>query len=282
MNFFNCGLVSDLLLNLGLLIGESSKNVNKSIRFDPQNPDHQRELDVVKRLVEQCVVISQSHLVHLSSHIGAATHQLQNFINSLGVFSWSELNTLCRKLRDAVRIELHENVYYQYPKQKMHKLRSWKHDWRNSVEAFPNIKDDLLSALNCYGLEENTASVFHSMRVAEQGLRALAKERRIKLNRKRPVEWGNWGEIIKALDKEIDAIEAKRAGQAKDSALAFYSGARADLNGFKDEYRNVVMHVRKAFDEREALRALNYVNAFMERLSTKIDHKHHRIRWGLR
>jgi hypothetical protein len=64
--------------------------------------------------------------------------------------------------------------------------------------------------------------------------------------------------------------------------LAFYSGARADLNGFKDEYRNLVMHVRAMYDEHEALGALTKVNAFMERLAAKIDHEHQRIRWGLR
>jgi hypothetical protein len=84
------------------------------------------------------------------------------------------------------------------------------------------------------------------------------------------------------LDDEIRLIGGKKAGSAKDSALEFYSGARADVNGFKDEYRNLVMHVRASYDERQALRALATVHGFMERLAAKIDHKHHRIRWGLR
>jgi len=54
------------------------------------------------------------------------------------------------------------------------------------------------------------------------------------------------------------------------------------LNGFKDEYRNLVMHVRARYDQHQSLRAMTNVNAFMERLAAKIDHKHHRIRWGLR
>src|SRR5205085_247391 len=106
----------------------------------------------------------------------------------------------------------------------------------------------------------------HSMRIAEHGLRALAYERRVKLPRNKQVEWGTWQELIKALDDEIKLIGLKaKAGQAKDAALAFYSGARADLNAFKDEYRNQVSHVRAAYDELQALRALNNVNSFMER-----------------
>ena len=120
------------------------------------------------------------------------------------------------------------------------------------------------------------------MRVAEYGLRALAKERKIKLARNKQIEWGAWQEIIKALDDEIKIIGGKKAGAAKDAALEFYSGARADLNGFKDEYRNLVMHVRATYDEYQALRALTDVHAFMGRIAAKIDHQHLRIRWGFR
>ncbi len=121
------------------------------------------------------------------------------------------------------------------------------------------------------------------MRIAECGLRALAKERRLTLPKNKLIEWGTWQEIIKALDGEIRDIGLnKKAGAAKDSALEFYSGARADLNGFKDEYRNLVMHVRSPYDEHQAIRALTKVHAFMERLSTKIDDKHCRIRWKFR
>jgi hypothetical protein len=177
---------------------------------------------------------------------------------------------------------LKQYFYYQYPKQKGVKLASWKEDWIKSLAAFPAIEREVFDATDCYSLGHNTASVFHSMRIAEQGLRSLAKERRIRLPKNKPVEWGTWQDIIKALDDEIKIVGSKRAGAAKDAALEFYSGARADLNGFKDEYRNLVMHVREAYDQHQALRALTNVNGFMGRLATKIDHKHHRIRWGLR
>ncbi len=92
------------------------------------------------------------------------------------------------------------------------------------------------------------------------------------------IDWGQWQEIIKELNDEIKVIGQKPAGAPKDNALSFYSGAVADLNAFKDEYRNQVMHVRKAYDQHQALRALGQVHAFMQRISEKIDHRHHRIR----
>lgn len=194
--------------------------------------------------------------------------------------TWPELNTRARALRDAITTELKDYLFYQYPKDKGKKFRSWKRDWETSIKAFPAIEWDVYEATDCYALQHNTASVFHSMRVAEIGLRALAKERKIRLKKDKPLEWGTWQDIIRELDDEIKIIAGKKAGSAKDTALAFYSGARADLNGFKDEYRNLVMHVRARYDEFQALRALTNVHDFMERLAAKIDYRHKRINWG--
>jgi hypothetical protein len=73
------------------------------------------------------------------------------------------------------------------------------------------------------------------MRVAEHGLRALARERRIKI-KNRPIEWATWQDIIKELKKAHEAIGQGRAGPKKDADLAFYSGVIADLDAFKDEF----------------------------------------------
>ncbi len=54
---------------------------------------------------------------------------------------------------------------------------------------------------------------------------------------------------------------------------AFYNGAIGQLHGFKDTYRNAVMHVRRNHDELEALRAVNQVRDFMNGLSAKIGEK---------
>lgn len=213
------------------------------------------------------------------AHINTATVNLRHWLKQ-SPQTWPELNTRSRALRDVIETELKGHLYYQYPKDKAQKLRAWKIDWYKAFAAFPDIEKEVFSAIDCYAMEQNTAAVFHSMRVAEHGLRVLAHERKIKLPKNKPLEWATWQEIIKALDDEIKVIASKKAGNAKDAALAFYSGARADLNGFKDEYRNLVMHVRAIYDEFQALRALTNVHAFMERLSAKTDHTHKRIKWG--
>jgi hypothetical protein len=197
--------------------------------------------------------------------------------------SEADYRTEIRVLRDALKDDLVECHFYHYPRSKLDVLMKFLSAWNGIAEAFPLVKLEALAATDCYALGHNTACVFHIMRVAEYGLRALARERKIQLPRKKPVDWGTWQELLRELTKEATKIgETASPGSAKDNALSFYSGAISDLNAFKDEYRNQVMHVRKEYDEHQALRSLVKVHAFMERVSEKMSHKHHRVRWGLK
>lgn len=212
--------------------------------------------------------------IHLDSAIGGLKRYCTN-----AAPEWAELNTRVRSLRDGIRNELRQYIYYQYPKERGLKLQNWKTDWESAVTAFPAIEREVFEATDCFALGKATASVFHSMRVAEHGLRALAAERRVKLAKSRPLEWATWQQILSRLQHEVTVIGGKRPSTARDEALAFYSGAVADLNGFKDEYRNLVMHVRASYDDLQAQRGLELVRAFMIRVAAKIDRSHKRIRW---
>jgi hypothetical protein len=289
VNFF-WGNVNRLMAELSIEISASHENMklvevlggpgDPRVVNDPNLPEAIRQSIAGANWI---IAATDKLLSELKcDHIDFAAKSLANWVKQ-EPHHWSELNARSRALRNAIEIELKQYLYYQYPKHKGDKFKSWKEDWKAPVGAFPAIEREVFHATDCYALGHNTASVFHSMRVAEHGLRALAKERKIKLPKNKQVEWATWQELIRALDDEIKLIgSSKKAGAAKDAALEFYSGARADLNGFKDEYRNLVSHVRATYDVHQALRALTNVNSFMGRIAAKIDHKHHRIRWGLR
>lgn len=239
-------------------------------------------LDQFTETCKWCSERSKQLFSHLKcAHIDRAAAQLEYWPRS-DPLTWAELRRRAIALRDAIETELRQYLFYQYSKDKGDKLKRWNTEWKTVLTAFPHkeLEWDVFSATDCYALGHNTASVFHSMRVVEIGLRAIAKERGLKLPKDKAVEWATWQEIITALEHEIKAIGLKRAGKAKDAALEFYSGARADLNGFKDEYRNQVTHVRKMYDEFQAIRALTNVHAFMGRVSARIDHTHKPIEWG--
>ena len=281
---FSFASIDHLLVELRIMISVSNHNMEWAAKNGGtavgDGPNSQEAVAQSVEAIQYAMKAVENRLGWLKcSHVDAAAKRLGRWATEDDK-KWSELNTRARSLRDAIETELQDYLFYQYPKDKGEKWKRWTEEWKKVLVAFPDLHTDVYSATDCYALQYNTASVFHSMRIAEGGLRALAKERRVRLPRGRQVEWATWQEIIKALDNEIKAIGAKKAGAAKDAALAFYSGARADLNGFKDEYRNVVMHVRANYDEFQALRALTLVHGFMERLSAKLDHTHQRIKWG--
>lgn len=194
-----------------------------------------------------------------------------------------ELHIELEGLLKTIDVELGRRWFQYLPKEKAQKQNAAESDWFDVIQVFGKTKPEILCAMNCYATGNDTAAVFHLMRVAEHGLRALAKERKVTLPKSKPVEWGTWREIMKELAKQVELIETtKKAGLNKDRALAFYSGAAADLSSFKDEYRNQVMHVRSMYNEHESLLAMTRVKEFMSRISKKIDSKHHTIRWGLK
>jgi len=285
VNFSFSG-VNGCLVELSNLIRVSHNNMQRpqgtilhGVSATERQKDQQALTDCKDSASKTCDLLEALLSWIECDHIGSAIRALRQW-SKAEYPQWSELNTRARALRNAIITELRRYLFYQYPLEKGRKFAAWKDEWKTIVDAFPQCAGDVFDAVDCYGLQKETASVFYSMRIAEHGMRALAKERRLKLPKDKPLEWGSWMEIIKALDTEIGAIGRKRPGATKDAALEFYSGARADLNGFKDEYRNLVMHVRATYDEHQALRALTKVQAFMERLATKIGHSRARINWG--
>ena len=125
--------------------------------------------------------------------------------------------------------------------------------WNPILEKFPSIEDEHADAIYCYMADLNTACVFHCMRIAEIGLRALARERRVKMPRKQVLEWADWQSVLVEIRKKVDAIGNLRRGPSRDAALEFYRGALGEFEAFKDAYRNNVMHTRKRYDGQSGL-----------------------------
>jgi hypothetical protein len=113
----------------------------------------------------------------------------------------------------------------------------------------------------------NTASVFHSMRVIEHGLRALAAKLRVRIAKGKPINEATWGAIISELSKKIASLSGLRNQTAKQKeTLICYRMALSDCSKFKDLYRNDVMHTKGSYNETEALGVYKRVEEFMQSL----------------
>jgi hypothetical protein len=177
-----------------------------------------------------------------------------------------ELSTL----RDVIEKGLKEIDFLYLPSKASLFLRTYQDDWAATIAAFPLAKDEIACAIAAHSCDLHTASIFHFMRVAEYGLRALAAERKIKLSK--PIEWANWQEIISKVEDSAKEIgKTKPAGAGKDDALGFYNLAVAHFYAFKDKYRNVVMHARATYGASDAISAMTQVREFMNVLSKKIN-----------
>jgi len=152
-------------------------------------------------------------------------------------------------------------------------------------DVFENARYDAEQGALCIATGTSTAAVFHLMRVAEWGVRALGKElglTRVKevvkpkpggklqkpVTKYVPIQNCVWEKIENQLRLKSDAkLNKLRPGPAKDKKQQFYGSVLTDFHGFKLEWRNHVMHTRGTYEETDALRALTHVERFMRSLA---------------
>jgi hypothetical protein len=162
---------------------------------------------------------------------------------------------------------------YHYGRQTPN-ISNYEHRWAKVLKAFPGTRFEIESALDLFALQHYTASVFHFMRLAEYGLRALASELSVSLPNGKPLTHANWQDIMNHCDKQVKQIAATApAGAEKDEALAFYSGALSHLHYLKSNFRNDVMHARTQFDVDQAVNASRGAKALMDLLASKLSEK---------
>jgi hypothetical protein len=155
--------------------------------------------------------------------------------------------------------------------------------------AFVSAKPEIKAAGNCLACDLNTAAVFHLMRVVEFGMRGLASNLNVKIPKK-PLELAGWDEMIQKIDEKISKKLNRKAPlgvplikyksrkgksyQKKEEDKEFYRGVIHEFYGFKDVWRNHVMHTRKSYNPQEAEGVFWRVRDFMQKLATRISESH--------
>jgi hypothetical protein len=146
--------------------------------------------------------------------------------------------------------------------------------------AFPSAANDISSAGNCLAVECHTAAIFHLMRAVEWGMRSLCADLGLtKTKRKRrsgryvyvPIEYSEWEKLLDQLQDRVDAkLSRLKRGVQKQKLQEFYYPALQDLRGFRDAWRNHVMHSRAEYTREDALAVFSHVKRFMLNLSSRI------------
>ena len=107
------------------------------------------------------------------------------------------------------------------------------------------------------------------MRMAEHGLRTLAKRLHVKLTHKglnQPIEFADWEKVITGIKNAIIVARTKPHSKRRADLIAFYSDAADHCLYLRDIWRNEISHTRRRYNDDEALTALNRVKDFIELL----------------
>jgi len=129
-----------------------------------------------------------------------------------------------------------------------------------SAEArkkYPEAMADMLAARMCYATDNNTAAVFHAVRIAEYRMRALA--RRLRVRTRRPLPFEDWGRVLGAIEDRLKELRGQPRQGRREEQLRFWAATARHLQYLNDLWRRNVAHARDSYSSREALEALEHV-----------------------
>lgn len=139
---------------------------------------------------------------------------------------------------------------------------------------FPKANKEITAAGNCYATGNYTACVFHLMRAVERGVRALAKDLKLRVGKGKdclphPVELCDWGTLARVFREKIDQLPTRKSMKAS-KLISFYNDSIAHFAAIKD-IRNRICHSRqRAYSQYEARSVLDNAEHFMKQIATRL------------
>ncbi|MGB7077607.1 MAG: hypothetical protein WBD53_10495 [Xanthobacteraceae bacterium] len=130
------------------------------------------------------------------------------------------------------------------------------------VDKFPLAVTDIEDAGKGLSFGLGTSSVFHSMRVMESGLKALARLLEIPYA-------PSWESYLKQINDKITEKHKDKTPEWKTDEPLFRD-LSGDLQAVKIAWRNPTMHVVRSYSIEEAEGIFRAVKTFMQRLAPKI------------
>jgi hypothetical protein len=165
------------------------------------------------------------------------------------------------ELQKRVYQELKAKVVFCLPGEK---VRYWSSFWlidTKIYDHFPSAWHEFQRAGHCYAFGENTACVFHVMRIVDFGLRQVAKSLGIEYDAR------NWSGIGNKIQEKMEQKYNTKTDEWKKSE-PMYAEILTDILAIGRGHRNPVLHeLEKKYEERDAQHMLNVVEGFMLHLA---------------
>jgi hypothetical protein len=227
---------------------------------------HLRIKDTIERSIEKCVTAMTLPEAQI------AAIKLQDMFNrySRRVYTYAEMAGALDRLYDDIQIGMRQEYFFRYPRDIATSVARATIDWKEVLDAFPSSRREIETGMDCYALGDYSGSIFHMIRIAELGLRAIARERGVEsVGRDKPLEWGTWQDVFQAIEAKLKEVRQSKAGSERDKELSFYDTSLSDLRRLQG-YRDPTMHFRDDYGRGEAYDAIHRVKSLMMALSAKI------------
>jgi hypothetical protein len=257
---------------------------------DPKNPDtwpeRSRQFEKIVKLIGEAakdleLTETKGRCARFCKIISASTNEL---LPGTGIFkklTTPEILLELEGIAETLEGELDGKKFVYIPLSKLKFCDQPALFGERVSKCFPSAKGEIMAAGNCLSVDLNTAAVFHLMRAAEFGMRALAIHLKVKLTQKgkpKPIEHGGWDEIINHIENRIEERREKydkgvKKNRKEFEFLKFCRIMADELYKFKEYDRNNTMHSIRSYNESEAKGVFDRVQDFMKKLSTEVSEK---------
>lgn len=237
------------LMQLKAFSKEAFEDLVKEIRID---------------LVSLVSILTKLHLVESANFAKRAIAKIDQKVTV------EELHFILEHLREIIHSEgASRYVYHLDPQKAQVTFLTGENPWSAILARFPKIGPDVNSAVRCYALDQNTACVFHLMRVMEFGVQEFAKHLKVSLISKNTKKFHEltWHQILDALNPKLRSMLPNT--KAKKEKFEMLCAIQAQLYSVKDAWRNPTMHPQRSrYGDRETSELINLVQAFLSRLAS--------------
>lgn len=200
----------------------------------------------------ECDALLLRHTFAMASHKQARLAEREEG------FTYSELLNDLDGLLDSFGNELRSELFVRVPREMEPSFQNDALFGSDVADAFPSSAEDIQHAGTCFALGLNDASVFHSMRVLERGLSAIAGKLDVGSERK------NWANVIDQIEA---ALKKQGTGPGVDvEERKLLAQAAIHFRFVKDAWRNDVMHANEKYDTGKAQSVLANVREFIQAL----------------
>jgi len=214
--------------------------------------DHEQEkIRHIIRLLERCCN---------SVGIVNAKNDFDRLCTSLSFKKKTEINLHISYITERIIDDLEKTNFLFVPSSK-EKYYQNKNLFGESIgNSFPKAAEDISRAGSCFALDQNTACVFHLMRVMEHCVQRFGRKLRVALDPAKE----SWHQIMLHVNTKITSMPGgKNATRAQNKKKQDYAMAAGRLDHVRIVWRNDVMHPKATYDESEAREVLNAVEAFL-------------------